>query len=167
MRLALLAIFALPPLAACNPAVAPGPRAADAAVRKADAGVRQHAGQYYDDFIKQPGMQRFAPEALGLAPAALKRFQDAMQVEIPAPLASGGGTDALVFEGCRAHACPDAVAVLAIDASTGDVFVGVRDEQGETVLKASDRLEALLDATSPSQRWSDPVAWSGPPPAAR
>ncbi|MES1157114.1 MAG: hypothetical protein ABUL73_04960 [Alphaproteobacteria bacterium] len=167
MRIVLAALLVMAPLAACNQAVAPAPAAASAKAAAPDAGVRRYAGSYYDDFIKQPGMQRFAPEQLGLNPAQLKRFQDAMQVETPAPLASGGGAEALVFEGCRQHDCPTAVAVLAIDAATGEVFVGVRDEQGEAVLKANDRLEALLDATSPSQHWDDPLQWNGPPPAAQ
>ncbi|HVY83645.1 MAG TPA: hypothetical protein VG943_00810 [Caulobacterales bacterium] len=159
------AVLASAFLAACSPATAPAPPAAEAA--PVDPGVKQHAGAYYSDFIRLPHMERFAPENLALDPAALARFQSAMQVESPAPLATGGGSQALVFEGCRAHACPDAVAVLAIDTATGEVFAGVRDEKGETVLRPNERLEALLDATSPTQTWTNPVLWEGPIPAAQ
>ncbi|HWA01478.1 MAG TPA: hypothetical protein VG841_14295 [Caulobacterales bacterium] len=156
--------LALLGLVACGPAAAPGP--ATAAATPADAlDLKPYAGAYYADFVSAPHMERFAPENLGLDGEALARFQNAMQVQSPAPLAAGGGSQALVFQGCRAHACPEAVAVLAVDAATGSVFVGVRDEKGQTVLKGDDRLEALLDATSPTQRWSDPVSWEGPPPA--
>ena len=149
-------------LGACTPPASPPPPTP--AAPSVDLGLRAHAGSYYADFIKAPGMARFTPEALNLSVADRARLDRDMGVQAPAPIASGGGSEALVFEGCIAHDCPNGVGVVAIDVVSGSVFVGVHDAEGTTVLLPDDKIQALLEATSPSHRWDDPVTWTGPLP---
>jgi hypothetical protein len=65
--------------------------------------------------------------------------------------------EALVFAGCVAHECGDTAGVLAIELSSGATFAGVRDEGGQTALKTNVRLQKLLEDTSPSHDWSNPL----------
>ncbi|MGE0828762.1 MAG: hypothetical protein AB7O04_05345 [Hyphomonadaceae bacterium] len=122
------------------------------------AALRAQAGQYYADFIKAEGMSRYAVENLGLNPEAAARFASSMDVTAPSIVAEHDGLEALVFFGCAAHNCGGLTAsVLAIDLATGDAFVGVKDEAGESILKSNARLQMLLTQTSPTRTWTDPV----------
>jgi hypothetical protein len=129
--------------------VAPGAPAPD---------VSPFVGDAYDSFIARPGMERFSAAALGLSEADQARFDVANASQRPSVAVSGGGTDALVFYGCAASGCADGVAVVAIDAGTGEAFVGVRDGQGADPLVRNVRLEALLRLGSASGAWDDPNA---------
>jgi hypothetical protein len=75
----------------------------------------------------------------------------------PGLVTAGGGVQALVFSGCAPSGCLEGLSVVAIDVTTGGVFVGVSDMGGAAKLAPNDRLEALLRLTSPSQSWDDPV----------
>jgi hypothetical protein len=157
LRIAALALAAC----ACTPAPAP-PENPSAAAQTADPRIRQHVGAFYADFIQRPGMERYAPTALGLDQDTRRRFESAMLAGRPAAIVSGGGTSALVLTGCRSDACADDQGVMAVDLGTGAVFVGVKDELGADVLVRHDRLQALLEAISPRHEWSSPPPGSQP-----
>jgi hypothetical protein len=123
--------------------------------------LRAQAGAYYFDFYKAPAFQRFAPSRLGLPAAAAKRFELTMAVASPGLVVSAGGTQALVFSGCVAHDCASTAAVLAIDLSSGETFVGVSDEGGDSVLKPNPGLQKLLEVASPTHVWKDPPRAAG------
>ena len=133
-----------------TPAAAPAPENS-----VADA-LRPQANAYYADFVRAPGMERFAIDRLGLGAEAAARLTRNMDVQTPGALIAANGVEALVFFGCMAHNCANAAGVLAIDTATGDVFAGVRDEAGEVILKPNARLQMLLTQTSPTQSWADP-----------
>jgi hypothetical protein len=144
-----------------TPPVTAAPPVAEAAP---DPALRQYEGSSYAELIA--ASTRYAPANLGLTPAAQARFERGMSQTAPAWIVEGGGTEALVIVGCDAAACVDAAAVLAIDLATGAPFAAVRDARGREVLVAQDRLEALVEATSPADRWDDPEAWDASPGAA-
>lgn len=129
--------------------------------------LRAHAGETYAQFQARPGMERYTLAELGLSQSETERFQRSMAQERGAPLVSGGGVEALVFSGCAAGGCLDGLSVLAIDVSTGEVFVGVSDMAGIEKPVPNDRLEVLLRLTSPSQSWDDPVQIASAPEAAQ
>lgn len=122
--------------------------------------LRAQVGKTYTDFVQAPGMQRYAASGLGFAESsAAERFDRNMQTLFPSVVVNGNDLEALVFSGCMAHACGgESVGVLAIDLATGDAFVGVKDADGETVLKPNARLQMLLTQTSPTHAWTDPPA---------
>jgi hypothetical protein len=145
-----------------------GPDAADSAPVKAAQAptgldLTPHDGELYVDFMAQPGMERYSLQALGVPDDDRARFEAAMPGETPAQLASGGGAEALVFSGCAQTGCSGGMAVLAIDAASGAVFVGVRDALGADELVPNDRVEALLRLTSPRGRWDEPRGQSAAP----
>ena len=129
---------------------------------------RPHVGQSYTDLVTAADTERYAVANLGLEPGEQARFAQAMSLSAPAWLAEGGGATAFVVVGCQAGACAQAAAILAIDTQTGAAYAAVRDGQGRSTLLANDRLEALVEATEPANRWADPDAWadSAPAPAA-
>lgn len=118
---------------------------------------RAHAGQTYADFIASPGMERYSLTALGVGADEQTRFSHAMSNQAVGILATGGGSEALVFSGCAPSGCLEGLSVVAINVATGEAFVGVSDMAGTATLAANDRLEVLLRLTSPSQTWDDPV----------
>jgi hypothetical protein len=118
---------------------------------------RAHAGQTYAAFVSEPGMERYSLEALGLSHDEQARFTYAMANQAVGVLATGGGSEALVFSGCAPSGCLEGLSGLAIVVGSGDVFVGVSDMTGAAELAPNDRLEALLRLTSPSRTWDDPV----------
>ena len=122
--------------------------------------LRPFAGATFEEFLAQPGMEGYAPAALGLSEADAMRLEAAMARPAPAPLASGGGAEAIVFSGCAAAGCDQGRGVVAIDLETGAAFVGVRDASGETEFRPNPRVEALLRLTSPSRRWDDPAPYT-------
>ena len=128
-----------------------------AAVAAAPPDLRAHTGQTYADFVAQPGMERYSLTALGLSHDEQVRFNYAMANPAVGTLASGGGSEALVFSGCAPSGCLEGLAVVAINVTTGEAFVGVSDTRGAATLAPNDRLEVLLRLTSPSQTWDDPV----------
>jgi hypothetical protein len=117
--------------------------------------LRPFVGQTYAAFVSQPGMERYAPDALGLGGEEEARLVQAMAAPLPAQLAAGGGAEALVFAGCAVGGCVEARAVFAVDLANGAVFIGVRDQAGGRALTPNDKLEALLRVTSPTRRWED------------
>ncbi|MGE3250170.1 MAG: hypothetical protein AB7J28_14190 [Hyphomonadaceae bacterium] len=119
--------------------------------------LRAQDGVYYMDFVRASGMERFAIEQLGLPQDQAARFSRSMDVQTPSRIVTSNGVEALVFVGCMAHNCPNGTSVIAIDTATGDLFAGVKDEEGETILRPNARLQMLLTQTSPTQAWSDPV----------
>ena len=166
----------LPRLAACAAVLAAGAceRAAPTvrppqtlAQTAADPALRAHVGASYSDFIVAPGMGRYGLAELPLSEAGRARLSHAMGVNAPSWTAEGGGAEALVFVGCAVDACAEAAGIVAIDLANGAVFAAVRDGQGRDVLLGNERLEALIEATSPADRWSDPSAWDdeAAPPA--
>jgi hypothetical protein len=118
---------------------------------------RAHAGETYAEFVAQPGMERYSLTALGLSHDEQARFSYAMADPAAGILASGGGSEALVFSGCAPSGCLEGLSVVAINVATGEAFVGVSDMRGAVTLAPNDRLEVLLRLTSPSQTWDDPV----------
>jgi hypothetical protein len=156
-RAAALALLAL---AGCGPSaeqVAPAPPAAQAAQ---DLDLDRFEGDAYGEIVSAPEMARYDVDALPLGAAARARFARAFSQTAPAWVVEGGGAQGLVIVGCDASACAQAAAVLAIDAATGAAYAAVRDGQGRETLIANDRLEALVEATSPADRWDDPEAWA-------
>jgi hypothetical protein len=119
--------------------------------------LRQAVGETYPVFVAEPGRERYRLENLGLSEAEQARLEAAMAVPAPAPLAAGGGAEALVFAGCAESGCEAGMGVVAVDLTTGAVFVGVRDGEGQTEFVPNARLEALLRLTSQSRRWDDPI----------
>lgn len=132
-----------------TPAVAPAPAALP--------NLRAHTGETYAEFVSEPGMERYSLTALGVSHDEQARFTYAMANAAVGTLASGGGSEALVFSGCAPSGCLEGLSVVAINVTTGEVFVGVSDMRGTATLAPNDRLEVLLRLTSPSQTWDDPV----------
>lgn len=157
-----LAIGLMLALSACEQtgtqAVMPGPTEAAAA---APLDFSAGEGKTYAAFAAETATQRYALDALGLSANEQARFQHAMARAQPGIVAQGGGAEALVFSGCAPTGCLEGLAVVAIDTTSGDVFVGVSDMGGAEKLVPNDRLEALLRLTSPSQTWDDPVRPAG------
>lgn len=121
--------------------------------------LRSQAGRYYFDFVREAGMDKYAAQNLGLTPEDAARFSRNMDIQGGGVLASANGVEALVFTGCSETNCGGGagpLSVIAIDLSTGDAFVGVKDEDGETVLKSVPRLQMLLTETSPTNSWTNP-----------
>lgn len=83
-----------------------------------------------------------------------------MQVSTTSAVLSGGGAEALVFQGCPETGCTDGLAIVAIDVATGMAFVGVKDAEGAEILTPNDRVEALLRLNSPTRSWHNPEAAS-------
>lgn len=161
----LVFVAAIGALGGCEQRVAPAP--APAAAATADPALRTHAGSAYSDFIVLPGMERYAPSQLPISDASRVRLSRAMGLSAPSWTIEGGGSEALVFVGCAEGACESAAGIVAIDLGTGAAFAAVRDGEGRDVLAANERLEALVMATSPADRWDDPQAWAeqpDPPP---
>lgn len=131
-----------------------------AAAATATQDLRPFAGKTYIEFMAEPAAQRYSLDALGLSEREQARFLHAMAVQRPAPIAAGGGVQALVFAGCAQSGCLEGLSVVAIDTATGEAFVGVSDMAGTEKAVPNDRLEALLRLTSPSQSWDDPVRLS-------
>ena len=131
------------------------PAAAPAPVALPD--LRAHTGETYAEFVLQPGMERYSLTALGLSHDEQVRFTYAMANPAVGTVAAGGGSEALVFSGCAPSGCLEGLSVVAINVTTGEVFVGVSDTRGAATLASNDRLEVLLRLTSPSQTWDDPV----------
>jgi hypothetical protein len=130
-----------------------------------DPSLRSHAGESYSAFVGTVGVH-YAPDALGLAAGDRARVWRAMATASGGQILSGGGAEALVFQGCADTGCGDGRAVVAIDLATGDTFVGVRDVGGADVLSPSDRLEALLRLNSPTRAWDNPEPAQNPAPTA-
>lgn len=159
------AIAAALALAACGQTPAENtPDQAMTAEEPSEAGLsaalRGQAGDYYNDFIRAPGMDRYAPAKLSLAGAgSALRLERTMQTTFPSVIIDGeDGTEALVFSGCMAHMCGGETAgVVAINVATGEAFVGVKDAEGESVLMSNARLETLLTQNSPTQNWTQPL----------
>jgi len=138
---------------------APAPPAAEAAPAPEPIGdLAEFGGRSFIEFVAAH-RERFDADALGLSDSDLVRLQGAMEISTGA-VQRGGGAEALVFRGCAASGCGDAVAVVAIDGATGGAFVGVRDNAGEVVLAPNERLEALLRLNAPTRDWVD----AGPAP---
>jgi hypothetical protein len=146
-------------LAACDGARAPSlaPREAEAAV---EPDLRPHVGTAYAAFAAAPEMRRYSLTALGLSDPEQARFASDFALARPGAMIEGGGARALVFGGCAPGGCAQGVAVLAIDNTTGEAFVGVRDGDGAVVLAPNDLVEALLRINAPTRRWDDPDGWS-------
>ena len=120
-----------------------------------DPSLRNHAGETYPAFVSASGA-RYAPEGLGLAGVDRDRFGQAMQGAASSAVLSGGGAEALVFQGCAETGCADGLAIVAIDVATGTAFVGVKDAEGAEILTPNDRIEALLRLNSPTRSWHNP-----------
>lgn len=135
---------------------APAPPVAEASTT-AMPDLEPFVGRSYAEFVAAPGMRRYDIAAMGLSEAERARFERVTATPASGVMASGGGLEALVFSGCAAGGCLDGLGVVAIDAETGDVFVGVSDMSGAEELVPNDRLEALLRLTSPSRTWDDPI----------
>ena len=151
-------------LAGCGPRPAPQAEAPPM-TPAAPPDLRPHVGQSYTDLVISPDTQRYAVPNLGLTAIEQARFAQAMSLSAPAWIAEGGGEEAFIVVGCRAGACPEAAGILAIDTVTGETYAAVRDRAGRDILLANDRLEALIAATSPADRWDDPSAWDNAAPA--
>jgi hypothetical protein len=132
------------------------PAAAAVLTTPNEAALRTQAGRTYADFAATPGMERYAAEHLDLGTPGAARFSRSMAVATPGAIVSANDVTALVFTGCMQHNCGGTLSVLAIDVATGDAFVGVKDEDGETVLKSNARLQMLLTSTSPTHAWTNP-----------
>jgi hypothetical protein len=117
------------------------------------ADLEAYEGRSYAEFVDNHEA-RYNPEALGLTAADRARVWRAMATSSGAML-EGGGARALVFRGCAESGCSDGVAVVAIDAQNGAVFMGVRDAGGAHVLAPNDQLEALLRLNAPTRAWAD------------
>ncbi len=123
---------------------------------EARADIRPHAGDLYSDFSAGAGA-RYSPEQIGLNATDRARLWRAMANPSVGQFENGGGAEALVFRGCAAGGCEDGASVVAIDVSTGAVFVAVRDAGGAEVMAPNDRVEALLRLNSPTRAWDDPT----------
>ncbi|NWG52937.1 MAG: hypothetical protein HXY28_04395 [Hydrogenophilaceae bacterium] len=143
-----------------EPAAAPQPAAAPAPESELAAALRAARGKYYFDFVKEAGMERYAAENLGLDAQAAARFSRNMDIQGVGAIAAANGVEALVFTGCVEASCGGGagpLSVIAIDVQSGDAFVGVKDAEGETVLKPLPRIQMLLTETSPTNSWSNPT----------
>ncbi|HEX8902970.1 hypothetical protein [Vitreimonas sp.] len=154
--LAAIGVVACDRLSGVPSEVAPTPSAAEAAPGL-DPDIRPYAGRTYAEVLNAPEMGRYSLASLHLNEAERARFDAGMAVQEPAVVASGGGAEALVFSGCAISGCAHGRSVLAIDARTGAVFVGVAGQGGAEQILPNDRLEALLRVTSPTMRWDDPM----------
>jgi len=164
--LVLTSVFAALLTAACGerakekePETAPAAAAA-APESEAAAQLRAARGKYYFDFVKEPGMERYAAENLGLDPQSAARFSRNMDIQGVGVIASANGNEALVFSGCAESNCGGGagpLSVIAIDLQSGDAFVGVKDSEGEAVLKPVPRVQMLLTETSPTNSWANPA----------
>ncbi|HYD85898.1 MAG TPA: hypothetical protein VEA80_00325 [Vitreimonas sp.] len=147
--------------ASCGPAAVGPQQAASAPVERLEAtsapDFRPYVGQTYAAFAAAPAMRRYSLQSLGVPAAEQARFTHSMSNPAPGLVAGGGGAEALVFSGCAPSGCLEGLSVVAIDMSSGDVFIGVSDAAGAEKLVPNERLEALLRLTSPSQTWDDPV----------
>jgi hypothetical protein len=103
---------------------------------------------------------RYSAANLDMSDAARARFAKAMSLSAPAWIVEAAGTKAFIVVGCEAGACAQAAGILAIDTETGDLYAAVRDETGRNVLINNDRLQAIVEATTPADRWDDPDAWA-------
>ncbi|MBI1188548.1 MAG: hypothetical protein GC206_14650 [Alphaproteobacteria bacterium] len=143
-----------------GPAAAPQPVAAVAPESETAAALRAARGKYYFDFVKDAGMERYAAENLGLDAQAAARFSQNMDIQGVGAIAAANGVEALVFTGCAEASCGGGagpLSVIAIDVQSGDAFVGVKDAEGEAVLKPLPRIQMLLTETSPTNSWSNPT----------
>jgi len=155
---ALIVLFAAGALAGCdriNLAPPPADSAPPAPVAQIPD-VRPFAGAAYAEFVARPEFQAYTPGGLGLTPDEQARLNNAMAVQRPAWIASGGGAHALLFTGCAVAGCEAGRAVVAIDLATGAAFAGVRDGAGVVDLAPNARLETLLRLSSPDRDWDDP-----------
>jgi hypothetical protein len=149
-------------MAACDAAttanVAPAPAPATAAAPPPD--LQPFVGQSYTDLITAEPTARYSAANLDMSDAARVRFARAMSLSAPAWMVEGAGTKAFIVVGCEAGACTQSAGILVIDTETGDVYAAVRDQEGRNVLINNDRLQALVEATSPADLWDDPDAWA-------
>ncbi|MDX2277061.1 MAG: hypothetical protein NW206_16560 [Hyphomonadaceae bacterium] len=122
--------------------------------------LRPFVGRSYTDLITEEQTARYSATQLNMSPEGRARFARAMSLSAPAWIAEGGGASAFIVVGCEAGACAQAAGILAIDTQTGDVYAAVRDSAGRSVLISNDRLQALVEATDPANRWDDPDAWA-------
>ncbi|MBX3429051.1 MAG: hypothetical protein KF779_05675 [Hyphomonadaceae bacterium] len=137
-----------PPAASAPPSTTP--------ISEAVADLRPYAGNLYSDFIAGEG-DHYGLDQAGLSAAEQARFSRAMAVQSAGALMDGGGAEALVFSGCAENGCDEGFAVFAVDTTSGQVFVGVRDGAGAEVLSPNDRIEALLRLNSPARAWDKPA----------
>ena len=165
MRGVVLAAALVSALAACGPKGPPkmertvpaAPAVVPRPMSDAEKALRAQVGVYYFDFEKDPAFKRYTPAGLEFPAASAKRFNRAMNVASPAVMAIEGNVDVLVFAGCVPHNCGDTAGVLAIDVVTGDVFAGLKDEQGELIIKQAPALQKVLEETSPTRAWTNPL----------
>lgn len=166
MRITLfVSVLAALALAGCGArdkeeAAEPQPAAAVAPESETAAALRAARGKYYFDFVKEAGMERYAAENLGLDAQAAARFSRNMDIQGVGTIAAANGVEALVFTGCVEASCGGGagpLSVIAIDTQSGDAFVGVKDAEGESVLKPLPRIQMLLTETSPTNAWSNPT----------
>jgi hypothetical protein len=111
------------------------------------------AGGTYTDFLAGGG-GAFEPEVLGLNAADRARLWRSMAAGQPGTWIEGGGARLLVFRGCSEAGCSDGQSVVAIDATTNAVFVGVEDAAGSEELVRNERISALLRLRSPTGDWA-------------
>jgi hypothetical protein len=147
---ALMAAGGCGQLAPERTAPGPAPAAAEAA-----PDLRPHAGKTYSDFVADAGA-RYTPDALGIPAADRVRLWRGMAEATPGALLTGGGAEALVFQGCSEQGCEQGASIVAIDVATGTAFAGVRDVGGADVLAPNERVEALLRLNSPTRAWDNP-----------
>ncbi|MGE0595198.1 MAG: hypothetical protein AB7P07_02435 [Hyphomonadaceae bacterium] len=151
-------------VAGCEQAAAPNPvTAAPAEAAAAPSDLAAYEGTSFAEFISAAGAN-YAPQSLNISDASRARLARAMGVSAPAFNIEGGGAEALVFVGCAETDCAAAAGIVAVDRATGAPFAAVRDAAGQAILVANPRLEALIEATSPANRWADPEAWANDPP---
>jgi hypothetical protein len=121
----------------------------------ADTQLQQQAGSTYSDFAAALE-GRYSPDTLGLGAGDRARLWRAM-ASSRSSVMTGGGAEALVFQGCADAGCNEGLGIVAIDTTTGGAFVGVVDAGGAEVLLPNDRVEALLRLSSPTRNWRDPA----------
>ncbi len=132
------------------------PEAAAAAPQDPMPDLAAYVGRPYAALVDEHEA-RFNPNALGVTARDRARLWRAMASSSGAMM-EGGGAEALVFRGCAETGCADGVGVVAVDAQSGTVFVGVRDAGGTHVLVPNDQLEALLRLDAPTRHWADVTA---------
>lgn len=133
--------------------VAPEPTTAVAAAPALD--LNPFIGIVFSEFVAR--RRDYEPEALRLSAGDRSRLWRAMAVPTAGAMVDGGGARALVFRGCAETGCRDGLAVVAVDAGSGEAFVAVKDAGGAVVLSPNDRVEALLRLNSPTRDWADPA----------
>lgn len=150
----LMTAAAILSVSACD-RLSQGPQRAPVAPPSAvDPQLRNYAGESYPTFVATAGAS-YSPDALGFVAADRARLWRAMASPAGGGLLDGGGTEALVFQGCAETGCAEGAAVVAIDTGNGAVFAGVRDAGGVDILASNERLEALLRLNSPSRSWDN------------